>query len=1470
MEWESVEILVSARRVWFSLEGEMRLFSQGDPVAVSTTVGGPVLAKGILRVPVERFAVGEESPLPAPLPRVRVLVSEFSPSELMGTGLRPVPVLQSKVKVARHRLGGRVRRRNSLKRRTATNRQEGLEDAAVVAAAAAVEEVEVKVPTVATGPAPMVRLVVQEAGGPLDAGIDSGSQVASMTEAFCVSNGFIMAPITSSDPPGLSLADGDKGTVMRILGVVTLHICVPGTKVVLVVRVMVVRNQFTPFLLGRNVMNVIDEVYGRPSVWMSDGRTASLNESEAQRLREGVAVTLEKHFMAGDAGEGKDVSYSQGARLVFYVSQEHLVDSAGLRLNELQGFLDHEQQLTSVLVPAAAVTAVVDWSEAGKRGNLRKVVLVADLQAAVGGGMARVLLKSGTRMGTFFLGRPAVVAAAVVSEEAGLLEELIQKTLKDNPLLKTYVDRKEATEVIGLFNMTEDLKNAGAAKVDPFEIHLEPGSRPYARRNYSMTPEEEEFAEGSIKAWLKNGCIVESSSPWSSPILIAHHPRTGKPRFCVDYRALNAMTINDSYLLPRVEDIARAVHVSEAKVFSKIDLSQGFTQNYIHPDSQDYTSFRGPRNGMFKFVGGCFGLRNMPPAFQRLMDRVLGSMLWQRACVYVDDVLVFTKTVAEHHLALRELAARFKEFNIYVRASKCDFYRSEVEFLGYYLSEEGLRVMPDRVSGVIGVTVPATKEELRSFMGLVGQFRHLVFGYAEIAAPLEAMKHPQSKTPFDLSEGSAGRLAFQALKLELLRMPTLAIPDMNMPFTFWVDASEAAMSFVLGQVQKGVMQVIGFYSKAFVGNELSLGIPVKEAKALWYFATKNCHQFLSGKGPHDGYVDSLSSRALVKETIKNPQVLRYSMDLVPYNLNLHMIPGKRNPADPPTRPPFVKADPELEKLKREGGQSPLCDKPGWKELALTAEVEGQEEAIVVTVAAMLVRPDGTNASDVEMMAEQCQDATLAEVMDFIHAQRPAAGQAGISEVEAKRRIRLSVMASSLVLTEAGVLVRVTSLKGSTVVQTVIPVARRAALLVQAHTSSSRNGVHAGREAHAMLRKLEDFAWWWRMREECLDYQCSICNINKRPPVKPGGLIHSTVAGRPGAVVSCDFVPAPKNGHGAEIGYFLLCDKFSGAAACYPVKVQSAETALEAFDVCIMSLFIDVDKVVVDSGSVFCSGEYQKGLKARGVSYVPAAAVQHQQANFVERTVQQVKAMLRMTLDGVPVALWKKVLFDVVRCYNVEVSVSRGASPIHILSGWQPSALRPYASTVKERNAGGVFNSREELRAEVVKQLSKAQEVQAHHYNRRHVDRRFVEGDIVRHKMHREDAVDGAYNLGNAYSRDPFKVVVQMSEVMYIIESLERPQDRKTVHVSDLILAVLDAEAPERVREEAVQAGDQGQYVVQRIHSHRQVAPAPHERDYLVQWGGYRNKTSFTWEPRSVLMPGASEILAAYEQMMGLA
>ena len=157
-------------------------------------------------------------------------------------------------------------------------------------------------------------------------------------------------------------------------------------------------------------------------------------------------------------------------------------------------------------------------------------------------------------------------------------------------------------------------------------------------------------------------------------------------------------------------------------------------------------------------------------------------------------------------------------------------------------------------------------------------------------------------------------------------------------------------------------------------------------------------------------------------------------------------------------------------------------------------------------------------------------------------------------------------------------------------------------------------------------------------------------------------------------------------------------------------------------------------------------------------------------------------------------------------------------------------------------------------------------MQARHYDAHHVDRRFVIGDIVRRRMQRSDAVDGQFNLSAVYSPDPFRVVAVLSEVSFIIEGFDNDKVRHTAVASDLILAVLDADAPALIQQEA---GDEAAlYVVQRIHAHRRLGP-DEPLEFLVQWGGWRDKRSFTWQPRASLEQSASQVLSLYEAAANL-
>ncbi len=1327
-------------------------------------------------------------------------------------------------------------------------------------------------PTVADAH-PSIALVVEGVTVPVLFHTDSGSAFTLLTaaQAALMALPLVERGKVPGAPSHLGQADG--ASLMPVLGGVRLRIHVPNAQCAVEVWALVVEELFCSALLGRNVLEAVDAHLGTPSVW-----------SEGPDMRPIPTAALHGELTALATSKGRQVFAAQDVAIrtaaadqlhtsAYFWMAEAALRSGGSRVAVIQGQFFPSAQVATAMAAATVVSARVDWDTAAVKGR-RRVVMPARLAVD----RARADVQKNDPLGVFILGRPHTVALATpitvaqTADEA-LLSAIVARCVADNPLLPTAKDKTAASEAIGAFHFVEDLPEAANAMADPFVIHLEPGARPRSRRNYPMTAAEEAFAEAQIQVWLRNGTIQPSTSPWASPVVIAKHPRTGKLRFCIDYRALNALTLPDAYLLPRIEDITRAVAAAGATIFSKVDLAAGFNQVPMDPTARTFTAFRGPRHGLYEYLGGCFGLRNLPAAFQRFMDNVVGTMLWQHACVYIDDVIIFSATLEQHHRDLADLASRFRQFKVVARASKCEFYSSEVEFLGYLLSAKGLRIIPERVSAVRDVTVPTDRAELRAFMGLTGQFRHLVHNYALIAAPLEAMKHKASQTVFDISPGSPGFIAFGLLKDALLEMPTLAIPDTNLPFTAWADASEHAMSFLLAQEQKGVMQVIGFYSKAFKDEEKIWGMPRKEANCIHHFVTGTCWPYLASRGPHTLYVDSTTSAALGKQTLDSPVLLRQALALQDLPLNIVLIPGKKNAADAGTRPPFVRTDPHLAAL---APLSPLRTHLGWQALAAHADavVAAAPTPAALPVLAPITLPAWTVGleglpSSANIQTAQALDPDLARTIVFITAGRPSLPADATFELRAAHRL-LVASAAGMVL-EGGLLLRVVVTQGAPHVQVVVPASLQTAVLDAAHKGPVAHA-HAGLHARLMEEAITRFAFWGHLRADTQAYQCFVCNRQGKVHTKLAGLLHTRVVRRPGETVSLDFVPMKK--HKGFVGFFLALDKWSGYAAAVAVRGQTAVEALRAYDQALSPIFCDIQRVVVDMGSAFISTAFREGLAHRGVAEILPAFAGHQQANFVERAVQQLKEMLRKTLDGLPTSGWHAALANLMRTYNLTFQSSRGASPVYILSGWQPRGALPFVDNTEEATQGHVFHHRAQLQTIVDDALTRAALDQSAQYNRHRVDRRFAKGDFVLLRRQRPQVEDGAFNLSSPWEENPYIVEVALSEVSYLIRNAADEASRRTAHVCDLRLAAPDVTHADMAAGLMDVANPHRSYLVQKIHAHRFNSGDPLDRSYLVEWGGFNRVADYTWEPRSSLEdapvdPASPSLVARYDALWAL-
>ncbi len=1042
---------------------------------------------------------------------------------------------------------------------------------------------------------PHVRLLDDLSGHVLEFAWDDGSCATLAAAAAVARLGLAMDPPDITTP---QLFGADNSSFVPAVGQVRMHLRVPNRQQCIAVTGVVVESLFVDFLLGRNAILGFRQLYGADGLWAGTRPVAlsSISAIASRRLRDGIDCNLVSDILSPPESKAGTLSSVEViSTACFWLSEADLTTKVG-RIDAMQGVFQPLSK-SYAHVAAAVVTATVDWSAAGKRGDKRRVLLpvcILALHSAQGGG--KYLQRAGALVGRFVLGSPIVAPLLAGDAKTDLLKDVIARSVT-SPLLAMPEQRALAEQALRKFRFVEDLPEAGRARIDPFVIELVPGAQPLAKRNYPLSVDDERFAEEQIAKWLKSGTIRPSQSPWSSPIVIAHHPRTGKPRLCVDYRGLNAATIPDHYPMPLIQDISRAIR--NCSVFSKIDLAQGFNQFGVQEESRPLTAFRGPRSHKYEFVGSPFGLRNLPSAFQRMMDRVLGSMLWEHAACYIDDIIVFSPDTASHHHHLEALAARLAQFNLAVRASKCAFYVREVEYLGFIFDGKTMRVDPDRLKPIVDLEAPANPAEARQFLGLMGQFRHLIFDFASIADPLERIKHKNAKARFDCSPGSPAHAAFIRLKAELLRIPTVHIPDMNRPFRCYVDASKVAMSLVLVQMVDGQECVIAFYSKAFTASQRLWATPMKECHALHYFAMNKVWPYLACGGPHEIMVDNLSAAALAKLSLANSKLQRMALDLQGLQLKIIKIPGSRNLADAPTRPPFIRTDETIERELR-SLPSPLHNNPGWQEILRLAEEQEQAASQPVVAGAVSgVSPASALApaelshlnlpSVVALVAKQQVDPELQRIISFVTAGRPSPPEEA-TQKERVKHLHLSREASGCVVLDSGLLVHTSTVRNSVAVRAAIPKEMRAALLEKAHMGPAPN-VHGGRHGAAMLAELSRSVWWPGMHSACMEYECATCCRQKKSHSLAGGLLHSTLARRPGEVVSIDVVPLVKvSGY---VGYVLMLDKFSGALAAVPVRSKTSTAIIDAWDSSMGSWLMDIETMYVDQDSALLSDELAK-------------------------------------------------------------------------------------------------------------------------------------------------------------------------------------------------------------------------------------------------------------------------------------
>jgi hypothetical protein len=269
-----------------------------------------------------------------------------------------------------------------------------------------------------------------------------------------------------------------------------------------------------------------------------------------------------------------------------------------------------------------------------------------------------------------------------------------------------------------------------------FFINLMPRAAPVSKAPYRMSTPEMKELQLQLEELLKKGYIRPSVSPWGAPVLFVKK-KDGTLRLCIDFRQLNKVTVKNKYPLLRIDDLFD--QLKGVKIFSKKDLILGYHKIRIKDEYISKTAFK-TRYGHYEFTVVSFGLSKAPVVFMCLMNGVFRDYLDKFVIVFMDEILVYSKSKEEHEQHLRMVLQVLREHQLYAKLSKCSFYQRHIHYLGHIISEEGIIVDPEKVESIREWSAPRNVAEVRSFMGLTGYYRRFIVGFSKIAHPITSLQ----------------------------------------------------------------------------------------------------------------------------------------------------------------------------------------------------------------------------------------------------------------------------------------------------------------------------------------------------------------------------------------------------------------------------------------------------------------------------------------------------------------------------------------------------------------------------------------------------------------------------------------------------------------------------------------------------------------------------------------------------------
>ncbi|KAJ9513875.1 hypothetical protein QJQ45_020951 [Haematococcus lacustris] len=987
-------------------------------------------------------------------------------------------------------------------------------------------------------------------------------------------------------------------------------------------------------------------------------------------------------------------------------------------------------------------------------------------------------------------------------------------------------------------------------------IKLKPNEPIPHSRPYKLSPIEQAELAKRIPEYIAKGWIEPSDSPYSSPLLFVEK-NDGTLRMCVDFRALNKITVRDRFPLPLIDDLFDKLQ--GCTVFSSMDLQSGYHQILIPAEDVPKTAFSTP-TGHYQYKVLCFGLTNAPATFQRVMNNIFHDLLGKSVLVYLDDILIMSRSLEEHFMHLEQVLQRLQMHKLFARLSKCSFLRAMLKFLGHIVGKDGIAVDPAKVEAIHSWPVPQTLLALQGFLGPANYVRRFVLGFSMLAAPLTDLVGLKAKD-FDWHAWTPETLAaFQALKHAIAQVPMLKLADHTRPFEVCCDASLLGVGAVLLQDDHPV----AYMSRKFSAAECNYTTGEQELLAL-VTACKVWRCYLEGVS-FVLVTDHMPLTYLQTQKVLSRRQARWMEYMARFSFEIRYKPGVGNPADPLSRYPVLALTVWLLAITRaqaRGVTPKHTAKPDADPVtAMHAPPMPPYADHVMTVPAAHVPPPYDEAADLlphgdastSSGSDSDSDAKMTcntEPPLFHHNTVADQLRAGYED---DPMFRDPAQTAVMKHTDEGLW------KMADTDVYVVPnvMALREHILHEVHDAAYSG--HSG--ITKTLQRLRAVFWWSTMREDVRHYvaNCDACQHNKAATQKPGGLLQPlSVPGWRWESISMDLIVKLPKSHEGYDSICVFVDRLSKMVHFAPCnESMDAMGFAKLFIKHIFRLHGLPREVITDRGAHFHNLFWEGVCEQLQIKRCLSTAYHPQSDGQTERYNRVLEEMLRHYVgptqndwpDHLPCAefavnnSWQESI------QNTPFFVNFGQSPVTPVLLDLPAGRVPSAQAFTKVWQVSVANARTSM--------ARAQERMARYANARRRPVRYVVGQQVLLSTRNLALKAGAARKLLPRYIGPLLVSALVGPVaVKLVLPACMNRVHPVFHVS--LLKPYKGDVP-HLPPPLQWLDDRPVYEVEQVLSHRQVRNG-RAGAYLLKWKGYGVEHN-TWEPRKN-MTGCAELLQVY-------